>query len=248
MRKFKLVKDYPDSGKKVGDTIEFCDSCTEILIEANDGYSNFYYTLNNCEKFDNWEEVVEKDYEVLKVIVKPNHPNLPVGSIKDVWLNINMDYFNIYSIKRLSDNKILTVGDRVSNNNIIWANCFIESFKIYSNISIIVKDLKTRSGYPLESLKILKPLITTEDNIEVYPGDKYWCIDVNDKSKIYTFGVYGKGNIRTDEYIFFSTEKAAEEYILMNKPCLSINDVINNSSFKFLTVINELKEKVKKKE
>lgn len=46
------------------------------------------------------------------------------------------------------------------------------------------------------------------------------------------------------DYLKFSTKEAAEEYILMNKPCLSINDV--NSDFSITKYrMKQLKKLVK---
>ena len=40
----------------------------------------------------------------------------------------------------------------------------------------------------------------------------------------------------------FSTKEKAEEYIIMNKPCLSYNDVLNTVSIKNKNTFNTLKD------
>lgn len=94
MKKYKLIQKYPslardwEPGMEVG------------LGDRNYGYSPCSGNYTDCRKLDNtevennpefWEEVVEKDYEILisRVVTK-----------------------EILSVKRLSDGEIFTVGDR----------------------------------------------------------------------------------------------------------------------------------------
>ena len=66
-----------------------------------------------------------------------------------------------------------------------------------------------------------KPLFTTEDGVDIYEGDRIYCIFSD-----FSIGFTGKLNFKPTTLCFSSKERA-EEYILMNKPCLSINDVNN---------------------
>lgn len=76
------------------------------------------------------------------------------------------------------------------------------------------------------------PLFVTEDKVDVYENDKFFFIASNWKSYL------GKA-IRNHKYSkwlhpIYSTKDAAENYIKMNKPCLSLNDVLsitNKTSF-----------------
>lgn len=73
-------------------------------------------------------------------------------------------------------------------------------------------------------------LFTTEDGVDVFYGVIFWNVSnefniidyqiTNDKYKLDFLKNYKQ----------FSTKQAAEEYILMNKPCLSINDFYSFSS------------------
>ena len=66
-----------------------------------------------------------------------------------------------------------------------------------------------------------KVLFTTEDGVDIFKGDYFWYSD----GKIFDKGKAIDSNIRL--YLkYFSTKEAAEEYIIMNKPCLSINDIL----------------------
>lgn len=82
-------------------------------------------------------------------------------------------------------------------------------------------------------------LFCTEDGVNIYEGDKYW-VARTDKYGILSMRwtsdltpcVLDPHIIPIDRDLYakngclrFSSEEAAEEYILMNKPCLSINDI-----------------------
>lgn len=70
-----------------------------------------------------------------------------------------------------------------------------------------------------------KPILTTEDGVDIFEGDDSWHVDNY-------FGI-GKGYLKENEfnplikYKHFSTEKAAKDWIKMNKPKYSMNDLIN---------------------
>src|SRR5690606_3435836 len=87
-------------------------------------------------------------------------------------------------------------------------------------------------------------LFTTEDGVDVYEGDIVYSLETDRKSrrKYKVCSVLESttdkvpGCISSDGFnaLFpqdgdkiFSTPEAAEEYILLNKPCLSMKDVID---------------------
>lgn len=75
-----------------------------------------------------------------------------------------------------------------------------------------------------------KPLFTTEDGKPVYEGGVVWIV-YDDYSVGYS--QYIRGNEMLDLVAShggkrtFSTEDAAREWVLMNKPCLSLNDLLS---------------------
>lgn len=79
-------------------------------------------------------------------------------------------------------------------------------------------------------------LFTTEDGVDIFEGDIVYSIFKDySSSKIYiiktpNFG--GEGELTHNDFFNFSTKKAAENYILVNKPILSFNDVWNISNNK----------------
>lgn len=162
--------------------------------------------------------------------------------------------YEIHSIKRLSDGKIFTVGDKIDgkcgmNQEIVK----IDTDWIYYKSNNKTEQIHT---YRLSEIKHSKiPLFKTEDGVEIYEGDTYYvhfpC----------TGSIYGgylannnSNNSWVSPYLNFSTREAAENYILMNKPCLSIKEITpiigqcNNTTYIDLDKLTDkLKELVKSK-
>ena len=70
-----------------------------------------------------------------------------------------------------------------------------------------------------EWAEIIEPLFTTEDGVDIYDGDKYWYVGYQSGSIFWdTANAKRHGNVHT----YFSTEKAALEWILKGKPKSSV--------------------------
>lgn len=161
----------------------------------------------------------------------------------------------IHSVKRLFDGEIFTIGDKLNDKSFtenarhplsktdIWDN-------IITKIAIVKNSDSEVAGYSYtnmngqlmfsasnkwknlnvslkDAIKAKKPLFITEDGKEIFEYQEYWFITTLDwKLKSHTMGISDRhypplGNKQ------FSTKEAAWEYILMNKPVLSLNDVRN---------------------
>lgn len=125
----------------------------------------------------------------------------------------------IHSVKRLSDNEVFSVGDNHSGSS--YSNRVVKGFIIKNDEMFIIQyggNTKLK-----DAKKVKQPLFTTHDGVAVYEGDRYWFIRFDD--------TIGEGNTDSFPLAFgkatFSTEEAANEYILMNKPCLSVQDLKN---------------------
>lgn len=214
--KYILKKEYPGS-PKLGNTI---DNLENDWIE---NYPEF------------WELVVEKDYEILSVITNNNKFIEKVYN-QDVIIE---PYWKIHSVKRLSDGEIFTIGDKVVNGNIINEFELIDNkLKVWTvhpsyTIPIKPKDNGSITGCGNMSFnwlnnikKIKQPLFTTEDGVDIFKGDDYYHTDIKLKIHKGTNAKINSGNlIGLEGYNYFSTKEKAEEYILMNKPVLSLKDV-----------------------
>lgn len=223
--------------KKTGEIATYKDGCfkkgncvVEIGVEPSSEF---------------WEEIIEKDYEILSfrtnkqillipeyVILNKEKDNIfrnhtacifTISSSEDKLLNSSN--YNIHSVKRLSDGEIFTIGDSIKGKSGVV--CKIHSIDLNPNYSQILFN-KLDEGIDLINAKHIKtPLFITEDRVDIFQGDMVTPVHA-ESLKIYATTPINTGeSIKYGNYKYFSTKEAAEEYILMNKPCLSINDVNN---------------------
>jgi len=87
-------------------------------------------------------------------------------------------------------------------------------------------------------IEYTEPLFTTEDDIDIFEGDEFFRVwNINNELKTDSYKCFASIHYNAKHMLktvpHFSTKKAAEEYILMNKPCLSINDIL-----KYLSSVN----------
>ena len=148
----------------------------------------------------------------------------------------------IKSVKRRSDGEVFTVGDKV-----VWdwkESAFpeftITGFRSFPDSLMMDCDHTTqnfevcsksnlRKSPPPTVLKD-KVLFTTEDRVERSAGDVAWLLSTNNwrscPTKVPENGKPFMG-ATGNEFKYFSSAEAAEQYILENKPCLSMNDVMD---------------------
>ena len=231
MKKYKLIKEYP-GGPPLGFVLN-----TDIKLSTT--WCWYMAGFNPATFPENWEEIIEKEYEILSF--KQN------SGIKELWLNdgrgwartnyntgkrytrpysteeiLEHKMYSIYSVKRLSDGEIFTVGDKVSLQGIDNYSNIITLTVYGNNISI--------NGY-INSIQYYKKqkqlLFTTEDDVDIFDGDNYFVVDTN---RYINCGVYEASStttnlFRSPNYLRFSTIDATKEYIFNNNPCLSLNDI-----------------------
>lgn len=176
------------------------------------------------EGSNDWEEIIEKDYEILSY----KHGDGQISDIEYINKCLKVaclhEGWKIHSVKRLSDGEIFTIGD----------NC---SYGVITRIFI------TREGYCMTSttspyscnilyLKHKKqPLFTTEDGVDIFEGDVCFSII---KSNYQYSGVhcwvkrewFTKTSLCNDK-LYFSNKEKAQEYVDLNKPKYSLNDIRN---------------------
>lgn len=137
-------------------------------------------------------------------------------------------YWYIYSIKRLSDGEVFTVGDIIYSPNILQSNeATIISFELRGE-SILVKSNWHVIGIDLRNAKKIEkkaPLFKTEDGVDIYEDEGCFGVCIKEYSggdvyKMYSLhsniGWHSKPN--EDHWKTFSTKETAEAYIQKNKP------------------------------
>lgn len=154
MKKYRLIKEYPNSPKL---NEEF------IWVEKYQKYTNSKgngLLPEDIEKFPEfWEEIVEKDYEIMnfrskksqKIAIKVNE----IGNYSfSPWDNIlsekellEDDRSEIYSVRRLSDGEVFTIGDLIEKKVVIG------KFKIgFDNTVWVETEPNYYDSIPLNSL------------------------------------------------------------------------------------------------
>lgn len=202
--------------KNNGSTMTFTDGCMKIENLVIEGTPNLDY----------WEEVVEKEWEILSFKNADNNQIytkytlfwdcLHSGGIGRGY-DYCLKYYSINSAKNLKTGEVVTIGDEYEEGvvdsfspTVFGGNLLVgfKSFYIACNI--------------LDLTPLKKPLFTTYDGVDIFERGETYAVglDFNVSTKQDYYGSHPDNK-------YFAKKERAEEYVLMNKPSLSINDIIN---------------------
>lgn len=216
MRKYRLLKEYPGSDH---------EGIIVSLKTPNglyEGYQYNYSTKHVENSPEYWEEVVEKDYEILSYVAKDNSNNI---TTKRRGAHLHEQYWKIHSVKRLSDGEVFKVGDRVR----VYENSNIKTItEIIININPLVKEgiwlrYGANSSHMSYVLKVEQPIFLTHDGKDIFTGDTVWYVNKENFYHDY-IKAYPEVKFNSDINAYFLTEEEAKKYIIENKPALSINE------------------------
>lgn len=255
MSKYILKKKYPGSPEVGTEIIRIIRSRIMGLTKPRvletymiKGQNTF--SIKNPQDYPEfWEKMMELDYEILSFKTTDKHPgandvlsilntinsytyeysSIPC-TLEEMLNSVIKGYNVIYSVKRLSDNTILTVGDRYQVVDPIKEVRTIATFYISENKLYIAS---REYGYSeLKEIQMVKqPIYKTEDNVEIFEGDDVHWVNTYNYTYLYSLpfstGAPKLLNTVGNIYKVFSTKEAAEEWLIYNKPCLSINDVLS---------------------
>lgn len=237
MKKFKLIQIYPGS-PKLGTVL------TPKVDEENTNTNNFYsegswFNPNDFSEY--WEEVIEKDYEIVAmkiykgiilefkdgICVKRSDEISPNSTtcLKKILEQQPPEDF-IYSVKRLSDGEVFTVGDYF---DVGVGSRAIKS--IWVDEDGHIRFTHENGGYDssfeawtFSVAKKTSPVIfTTDDGVGMRKGDIYYFVDIDGSSV--DMRSTTQFSVKVSGYAYFSTQEKAVHYLIRNKPCLSIDDI-----------------------
>lgn len=259
MKKYKLIKEYPGSPKLntickqlENDTITAYPEYWEEIKNKNYEIMSFRTSTNGGETWAISRRISNGRFLVEHV----DENDLPLSGTdndgmgateEDMWSTYNAaeEAIEIHSVKRLSDGEIFTVGDvveyKVSEKISYKEIVTIKKFHEEKDNIFISSTTSTRWCFLNEQVKNLKRkhLFTTEDGVDIFTGDKYYKVS-DDFNTCYT---YKATKYKHDfERRSFSSIEAAEEFIIMNKPCLCINDIKDKKTIQNL--INYVKSQI----
>jgi hypothetical protein len=207
MKKYKLIKEYPGS------------AALGTIAQPNGLLQSDFF-----EKYSEyWEEVIEKDYEILSYLKKGS---TTCATTKRRGGELHDEYWEIHKVKRLSDGEVFTLGDRVK---------VYEHGSIKTITEIVVNDTKSLvkegiwlrydsgSSHMTHAIKVKNPIFLTHDGIDIFAGDKVWYVNKENFYHDY-ITAYPEVKFNSEIRAYFLTEEEAKEYIERNKPRLSIED------------------------
>lgn len=186
----------------------------EIAMEYVDNFRNPEHITGQTLKEVAWKLYFDKQQPPKEWLV------IKVGS-HDFNSTVDSDTppnAPIYSVKRLSDGEVFTVGDKITGGYFQDAREIVGFFEERNGLWIKLPGSVSALG---DSKKAKPPLFTTEDGKEIFEGDIYWIVDKRD------FDILEKAvpMCFPSAYWSFSTKEAAEEYVLNYKPVLSLKDI-----------------------
>lgn len=160
----------------------------------------------------------------------------------DCMLNKTNPTVDIYSVRRLSDSAVFSVGDEIQyrstneNWDIFWGGR-ITSFRINYRDKLLAdiyseEEYKNQTSKFLENIRhVPKPvrevLFTTEDGVKVFEGDMVYDVDKKTFESSAWYSVCNPPEkaawYATKKY--FSTKEKADDWVISNKPVLSIKEI-----------------------
>jgi hypothetical protein len=217
MKKYKLIKEYPAS-PKLG-FIVFERHCG---MYHNIETGNMYGSQMIESQPEYWEEVIEKDYEIISYVAKDNPTNI---TTKIRVAHLNEYYWKIHSVKRLSDGEVFTVGDSVK----VYEYSYIKNITgIIINSNPLVKEgiwLRYDSGssHLSHATKVKQPIFLTHDGKDIFAGDKVWWVNKKTFCSDY-FVPTPSVTFFSDLNAYFLTEEEAEDYVYRTKVLFTTED------------------------
>ena len=247
-KSFKLIKSYPNSEnvgsvwKVFGDRYCYMNSSLDPAdVEDN---PEFFEEIIQKE-YEVLSFICNKDLDssiILKgiIIKKLGSGNFGSGIIRDSEEKLlTLSHWDIHSIRRLSDSEVFSIGDELvdtfNRNHGKFTLKEIEFEKAPADkgtgkLSFIHTHPILGKYIPLERLEKAKPvLFVTEDGKNVFEGDNIHWIRTDKIVYLYNtracFPHQKTLLVENNIYKIFSSFEKAQEWIILNKPVLSLKDV-----------------------
>lgn len=251
MKTYRLIKEYPGS-PKLG-TIRNRQTTSHSLYEVCKEQPEF------------WEEVKDK-----------NPLNLEVGKEYLLqYVHCNSKPKRVKITRFTQDGYPWKEGVNCDTNGIVSPDCWklikevvekdyqILSFRLcgskyYTQLEYDGKDMYCNGSFSYTENEALISGWIIHSVKRLSDGEVFSVGDNTNAGVIKQFSLYENTlQLKVDGLIFlddclckkslFKSEEANEEHILMNKPCLSINDLLKTRGFISEWFINDLKEVIKSK-
>ena len=125
--------------------------------------------------------------------------------------------------------KLIKKYPNSENVGSVWTKRDIDDYYWYTNCYLIPEDVENNPEF-FEEIIERPALFVTEDGVEVFKDDNvHWVINGKYGYELRICENHTKSSLlQGDIYKIFSSFEKAQEWILMNKPVLSINDVLQH--------------------
>jgi hypothetical protein len=249
MRKFKLIREYPNS-PKIGTIAEKKDehSCYHLSDIFHQPLNSV--CIENYPEF--WEEVKEEFPKIIsfrktdasKYVInltnRDNYNGWSLNGMLHAGECVDSGDFEIYQVA-VSETEVFTLGDKVEiiMNRPKYSKSTISRFELETNgcISVRVSEYCSVSLHDIK--KAPEVLFVTEDGIEIFKGDKFYYISIRNPNPVCHSGYAQEESAMNTNYKYFSTIEAAKKYIDENKPIYSkkqIEEALNYGTYIFVDV------------
>jgi len=212
MKSYRIVKEYPGSSS-LGTIFHIGGFAGDVSK-----YPEFF------------EEVIEKDYEILSYVAKDNPNNI---TTKKRGGKLHDEYWRIHSVKRLSDGEVFTVGDRVKAYEYGSVKT-VDSMTLVTECSSMKQGIwlnyNSGSSHIIHAIKQVKqPIFLTHDGKDIFEWDKVWWVT---KESLFYDSFYAMPEMKfySDINAYFLTEEAAQDYIYQNKVLFTTEDGVGIKS------------------
>lgn len=165
-----------------------------------------------------------------KYTLHPSEPNIgySLNSMFHVSRCVDSEDFEIYSVKRLSDDYVFTVGDENTGKKQSTGRGTIEGINISNVNDGIYLNIKGRKdngdwqyiGCPIEELELKTPLFASADNVPIYEGHKGYYVRKDWSIGYLKSGVESRWGLPNK---YFDKLENAQDYIIENAPTLPGN-------------------------
>ena len=166
------------------------------------------------------------DYEIMSYIKKGS---TTCTTTKKRGGLLHDKFWDIYSVKRLSDGEIFKLGDTIDFDGLGNGKLLEIEFEIAlgdkgtGRLCFVNDNRRLGKWFSINQLnKVKEPIFITHDGVSVSKPDTIWLLH----KKTNTVSPY---IIRIENdlsgYICFSKKEKLNEYMLRHKPCLSLDDI-----------------------
>lgn len=176
------------------------------------GDKDTFFTLKSSKgySFCDIEDFVDADFD-----------GVHLSSMLSVGECVASGHFSIHSVERLSDGEVFTIGD----NTFVGE---IEKFEIHCGTMVVIgKEFRWSIG---AVIKNKPPLFVTEDGVSLYNyGEPMILLSLTNwlTSKVGACEHPFKG-LLGEEFKYFSTPQAANDWVVLNKPSLSPAELVSS--------------------